>query len=118
MIKCDDINKKTNEKCSSDAKWKVKINNETEYIHPRCGRHSRNMEKIFIINDIDENKEKKKDRKTKSKMDNEINNITENIENKYVSENLNKKTENKLEILFLKIDELCDLLNKTDINDK
>lgn len=38
-------------------------------------------------------------------MDNEINNITENIEN-------------KLEILFLKIDELCDLLNKTDINDK
>lgn len=51
-------------------------------------------------------------------MDNEINNITENIENKYVSENLNKKTENKLEILFLKIDKLCDLLNKTDINDK
>lgn len=34
-------------KCSSDAKWKVKINNETEYIYPRCGRHSRNMEKYL-----------------------------------------------------------------------
>lgn len=109
MIKCDDINKKTNQKCSSDAKWKVKINNETEYIYDRCGRHSINMDRKIIINDLDRNIEK--DKKGKNpKNDNNIKNTIEKKEDKYVNGNLNK--------LFLKIDELCNLLNKTDINNK
>jgi hypothetical protein len=115
MIKCDDINKKNKEKCSSPAKFMVKLNKETEYIHPRCGRHGRNIDKIPIINEHVENKEKiKKGRKPKPKINEEINITVEKVEDKYVNTN----DKNKLEKLFLKIDELCDLLNKTDINDK
>jgi hypothetical protein len=110
MIKCDDINKKNNEKCLSPAKFMAKLNKETEYIHPRCGRHVRNIDKIPMINDLNENKEKKKKgRKPKPKINEELNNTVEKV---------NINDENKLEKLFLKIDELCNLLNKTDINDK
>lgn len=30
-------------KCNNPANYFVKINNETEYIHPRCGTHSRKI---------------------------------------------------------------------------
>lgn len=49
MIECDDIDKKNKEKCKSPAKWNVKKKDEKDYIHPRCGRHSRNMDKILIL---------------------------------------------------------------------
>jgi hypothetical protein len=59
MLKCEDIDKKNNKKCSSDAKWMVKINNETDYTKPRCGRHCRKLEKIPIDKDFNKSKEKK-----------------------------------------------------------
>jgi hypothetical protein len=112
MIKCDGIDKKKNEKCESPAKYIVKIDNKT---HSRCGRHSRNMNKELI-----ENNEKKK-REIKSKVlkidkneDNkskELNNKEEenNIQEVYYQKNNKDK---KIETLFVKIDELCNLLNE------
>ena len=35
-------------KCDNPAKWKVKLNNETEYIHPRCGTHSKKLDRFPI----------------------------------------------------------------------
>lgn len=127
MVECDDIDKKKNKKCESPAKWIVRINNEIDYIHPRCGRHSRNMDKRLIENTNEIIKEKKKrGRKPKitkndEKYDNENNELKINSEKDKKEEsdiqeisypkNNNNKDE-KIKILFTKIDELCDLLNK------
>jgi hypothetical protein len=121
MIECDDVDKKNNEKCKSPAKWKVKKKDEKEYIHPRCGRHSRNMDKILIENTNKIKSEKKKrGRKTKLSNNEENNELKINIEKDKTDEseidviyskNSNNKEE-KIKTLFRKIDELCDLLNE------
>lgn len=121
MIECDDVDKKNNEKCKSPAKWNVKKKDEKEYIHPRCGRHSRNMDKILIENTNEIKSEKKKrGRKTKLSNNEENNELKINIEKDksdeseidvIYSKNSNNKEE-KIKTLFRKIDELCDLLNE------
>lgn len=121
MIECDDVDKKNNEKCKSPAKWNVKKKDEKEYIHPRCGRHSRNMDKILIENTNEIKSEKKKrGRKTKLSNNEENNELKINIEKDKTDEseidviyskNSNNKEE-KIKTLFRKIDELCDLLNE------
>lgn len=118
MIECNDVDKKNNEKCKSPAKWNVKINDEKEYIYPRCGRHSRNMDKILIEN----TKEKKKRGRKPKLLENDENNELkfsveeDKIEKSDIQEmtypkNNNNKDE-KIKILFTKINELCNLLNK------
>lgn len=108
MVECD------HEKCKSPAKWNVKKKDENNYIHPRCGRHSRNMDKILIENKNKMIKEKKKrGRKRKPKLKNNIekDKIEENKIDVIYSKNINNKEE-KIKKLFKKIDELCDLLNE------
>ncbi len=116
-MKCDDTNKKNNEKCMSDAKFMVKFNKETDYIHPKCGRHCRKIhenDKIPIINEKNQKPRNSKYRETDFENNEEINNIDMKVKDKY--EHINKT--NKYDKLFEKIDELCDLLNKTDIDNK
>lgn len=48
---CDAILKDpffNNSICGSPAKWKVKLEKEKEYLHYRCGRHARDLEKISL----------------------------------------------------------------------
>lgn len=121
MVECDDVDKKNKEKCKSPAKWNVKKKDEKEYIHPRCGRHSRNMDKILIENTNEiKNKKKKRGRKPKLSNNEENNELKINIEKDKTDEceigviyskNRNNKEE-KIKTLFRKIDELCDLLNE------
>ena len=113
-MKCDDINKKINEKCMSDAKFMVRLNKETDYIHPKCGRHSRKIDKKDKLPIINEKNENKKCRKPDIENNEEINNPDIKVQDKYI--NINNT--NKYNKLFEKIDELCILLNKTDINNK
>jgi len=57
MIPCS--NKKNNGViCGKPAKFKIKEVNETEYIHPRCGIHSRkvNEKDKVLIDDINQYK--------------------------------------------------------------
>lgn len=42
---CEQI-KKNGEKCTFIAKWKVKLNNEQEYIHLMCGIHSKEKDRV------------------------------------------------------------------------
>lgn len=56
--KCDAILKDpffNNSVCGSPAKWKVKLEKEKEYLHYRCGRHTRDLEKISLYNKKKEN---------------------------------------------------------------
>lgn len=130
MIKCDGIDKKKSEKCNSPAKYTINIDDKTCY---RCGRHSRNMNKVLIENTDDIVKEIKK-REQKPKIlksdengdeynDNKKLNIEKeeysDIQEKlsYQNENINNinyEKNNK----YKKIDELCNLLNNNNINNK
>lgn len=119
MVECDDIDKKKNKKCESPAKWLVKTNGEEDYIHPRCGRHSRNKDKILIENKyetVEENKKRGRNSKTlKIDENNEIKIIKEEYKEKEDIQKLphqNNNNDKKMEILFTKIDELCNLLNE------
>lgn len=125
MIECDDIDKKNKEKCKSPAKWNVKKKDEKEYIHPRCGRHSRNMDKILIENTNEIKNEKKKRGRKPILSNNELNELKINIQKDKTDEseidviyskNSNNKEE-KIKILFRKIDELSDLLEKIQVLD-
>jgi hypothetical protein len=55
---CDAILKDpffNNSICGSSAKWKVKEENENDYIHLRCGRHARNLDRISLYDKKNEN---------------------------------------------------------------
>jgi hypothetical protein len=101
MVICEDIDKKNNKECKSAAKWIVKINGKKNY---RCGRHCRKLEKIPMDND----------NKIKDYEKNEINfgiKDKRNIQQISYLESSDNRNE-KMKILFTKIDELCILLNK------
>lgn len=34
--------------CGSPGKWKVKLEKEKDYLHYRCGRHSRDLDRISL----------------------------------------------------------------------
>lgn len=88
MSLCDD-EKKNGNKCNKPAKFKIRLENEIEYIHPRCGIHSKKIndkDKILLDNINQENKESNKD------LSNVINHFNEKID---INENENEVNEVK-----------------------
>lgn len=80
--------------CNKKAKYMIKIEGEENYIHPRCGTHSKKEDKIELYpknkkNINDKNKEKVNDKnifnldellKYIEDEDNEIDRLNDNIE--------------------------------------
>lgn len=83
MSLCDD-RKKNGELCGKPAKFKIKMENETEYIHPRCGIHSKKInEKDKIL--LDKINQENKENNNKN-----INNVINDFDKKiYINDNKN-----------------------------
>lgn len=100
--------------CGSPAKWKVKLEMEKDYLHYRCGRHSKNLDRVSLydkkINKIDininknvNNKEKYED---KDKFD--LNELIKYIESGQYKKDIPIEIEN----LFREIDFLNENIEK------
>lgn len=92
--------------CGSAAKWKVK-ENDNDYIYLRCGRHSRNLDRIPL-----ENKSQKEEN-----IDINVNNNEKYVKDVFNLEDLLKYIENnqyredipdEIENLFKEIDNIND----------
>lgn len=62
-----------NQKCNKPTKYIIKLENEEEYSHPRCGIHSRNIDdknKIPLDEFMNQNKENDDDNKLNITIDN------------------------------------------------
>ena len=96
--------------CGSPAKWKVKEENENNYVHLRCGRHSRNLDRISLYDKNDKKKENfntniKINVNNKEKNDKELFNLEELL--KYIESSQYKKDiPIEIENLFKEIDNL------------
>lgn len=132
VINCDGIDKKKDKNCELSAKYIVNIDNKKHY---RCGRHSRNMDNKELIDNIVKEKKKRgrkpkmikndKNKDSNIEKENENNNVNNNIQEKISHQdeninNFNNEINNKyrkIEILFTKMDELCNLLSNNIINE-
>lgn len=92
--------------CNKKAIYKVKLENEKDYIHLRCGTHSRKMDKIelYVKNKkyiIDKKQEKE------NEFDNDENNFNLDELLKYIESNQYKKDiPQEIQDLFNEIDKL------------
>jgi flagellar hook-associated protein FlgK len=108
--------KKNGEICNKPTKYIIKLENEKEYIHPRCGMHLKNIDDTNKIK-LDEfyQKNKKNDNNTID-LDDVANNFNEkiNITNDKNNEKNNNKKIDKKEIKKPCLQYIIYLISKDD----
>lgn len=91
-------------KCDSTAKWKIRLNDNEDYMHPRCGRHTYKYDKILI------NKKKDKLNKINYTINDEIcEDLKFNFEEllKYIeSEDIKKDIPQEVNDLYKALDDI------------
>jgi hypothetical protein len=98
--------------CNKEAKYMIKLKDEKDYIHPRCGTHSKKEDKIELYAKKKKNIIDKKQEKV-NESDNNKNNFNLDELLKYIeSDQYRKDIPQEIQDLFNDIDKLNNNIEK------